>query len=69
MSQESNLPISLGERVRVHKPKASESLQGRLYKVVKSNPGLDWLQLEWIDAPKDSKERFLWVLKDFVRKA
>lgn len=69
MEQDQKGPFSPGERVKVHRKLASEAIKQRLYKVVKFNATLDLLQLEWEDAPKGSKEQYLWILKDFVRKA
>jgi hypothetical protein len=68
MSQDRNGSFNPGERVRVHQPTANELIKQRIYKVAKLVEQFDLLQLEWVDAPKGSKERYLWVLKDFVRK-
>ncbi len=59
MEQDQKGPFSPGERVRVHRNSASEAIKQRLYKVVKFNAALDLLQLEWVDAPKGSKEQYL----------
>jgi hypothetical protein len=41
----------------------------RRYRVVKVNSRFDLLHLEWVDAPLGSKERYLWMLADYVRLA
>jgi hypothetical protein len=62
-------PFSPGEQVRVLRPKTSDAVKQRLYRVEKVNPQLDMVQLEWLEAPYDFKERYVWVLKDLVQKA
>lgn len=68
MSQDRNGSFIPGERVRVHQSTASDVIRQRLYKVVKLVDHFDLLQLEWMDAPRGSKEKYLWIIKDFVRK-
>jgi hypothetical protein len=48
---------------------ASSTVKLRRYRVVKVNSRFDLLQLEWVDAPMGSQERYLWVLADYVRSA
>jgi hypothetical protein len=62
-------PLAAGERVRVVQQSAPSTVKLRRYRVVKVNSRFDLLQLEWVDAPLGSKERYLWVLADYVRSA
>ncbi len=68
MSQDRNGSFNPGERVRVHQPTASDLIKQRQYKVVKLVAHFDLLQLQWVDAPKGAKDKYLWILKDFVRR-
>jgi hypothetical protein len=45
------------------------AIKFRRYRVVKVNSRFDLLELEWIDAPLGSKERYVWTLADYVRLA
>ncbi len=69
MSQTTDPPFIPGEQVRVVQNTASDAIKQRLYKVVKYMATYEMLQLEWVDAPQGSKEKYFWVLKDFVRRA
>jgi uncharacterized protein (DUF736 family) len=62
-------PLAVGDRVRVVQQSASSAIKLRRYRVVKVNSRFDLLQLEWVDALPGSKERYLWVLADYVRSA
>jgi len=62
-------PITAGDRVRVVQQSAAAAIKARRYQVVKINNRFDLLQLEWLEAPPGSKERYLWVLADYVRVA
>jgi hypothetical protein len=62
-------PLTAGDRVRVVQQSAASAIKLRRYRVVKVNSRFDLLQLEWVDAPMGSKERYLWVLADYVRSA
>lgn len=69
MSQTTDPPFVPGVQVRVIQNTASDAIKQRLHKVVKYMDTYEMLQLEWVDAPQGSKEKYFWVLKDFVRKA
>jgi hypothetical protein len=58
-----------GDRVKVVQQSAPSAVKLRRYRVVKVNHRFDLLQLEWVDAPTGSKERYLWILADFVKPA
>lgn len=62
-------PLTAGDRVRVVQQSAASAIKLRRYRVVKVNSRFDLLQLEWVDAPPGSRERYLWVLADYVRPA
>ncbi len=68
MSQYQNGSFTPGERVRVHQPTASDVIKQRQYKVVKLVAPVYLLQLGWVDVPKGAKDKYLWVLKNFVRR-
>ncbi len=68
MSQDRNGSSNPGERVRVHQPTASDLIKQRQYKVVKLVAQFDLLQLEWVDAPRGAEDKYLWILRDFVRR-
>jgi hypothetical protein len=59
MSQDRKGSFDPGERVRVRQPTASDLVKQRQYKVVKLVAQLDLLQLEWVDAPKGAKDKYL----------
>jgi hypothetical protein len=59
--------LAAGDRVRVVQQSARSAVKQRRYQVVKVNSEYGLLQLEWVDAPPGSKERYLWVLTDYVR--
>lgn len=62
-------PPGVGDRVRVVQQSVAATIKLRRYQVVKVNSRFDLLQLEWVDAPPGSKERYLWTLADYVRLA
>ncbi len=62
-------PPGVGDRVRVVQQSVPVTIKLRRYRIVKVNSRFDLLHLEWIDAPPGSKERYLWILADYVRLA
>jgi hypothetical protein len=61
--------IAVQDRVRVIQQSAPSAIKLRRYRVVKVNHQFELLQLEWVDAPPGSKERYLWIMEDYVRPA
>jgi hypothetical protein len=62
-------PPSVEDRVRVVQQSIAATIKLRRYQVVKANSRFDLLELEWADAPPDSKESYQWTLADYVRLA
>ncbi len=60
-------PFAVGDKVKVVQVSASDPVKQRIYQVKRINDSYELLQLEWLDAPARSKEKYLWILSDFVR--
>jgi hypothetical protein len=60
-------PLAPGDLVRVVQRSALEAIKLRRYRIVKINTQYGLLHLEWIDASEGAKDRYVWILMDFVR--
>jgi hypothetical protein len=60
-------PLAPGDLVRVVQRSASGAIKQRRYRILKINSQYELLHLEWVDAPEGAKNRYEWILKDFVR--
>jgi hypothetical protein len=60
-------PLAPGDLVRVVQRSAPEAIKQRRYRIVKINTEYELLHLEWVDAPEGVKDRYVWILRDFVR--
>lgn len=59
--------LAPGDLVRVVQRSAPEAIKQRRYRIVKINTQYELLHLVWLDAPEGAKDRYEWVLQDFVR--
>lgn len=56
-----------GDLIRVVQRSAPEAIKQRRYRILKINTQYELLHLEWVDAPERTKDRYEWILGDFVR--
>ncbi len=56
-----------GDLVRVVQRSAPMAVRQRRYRVLKINTLYELLHLEWVDAPEGARDRYEWILKDYVR--
>lgn len=56
-----------GDLVRVVQQSASKAIRQRRYRILKVNTQYELLHLEWVDAPEGAKDRYEWIIQDYVR--
>jgi hypothetical protein len=59
--------LAPGDLVRVVQRSAPEATKQRRYRILKINSQYELVHLEWVDAPDHAKDRYEWILKDYVR--